>query len=330
MNCRNLRGIWISSLVVVLAASGPVEALCWGSLYISSQTTRRTSRCPTPTLTKTWRLRCYDGCGYTAGDFAESLVGTGECFKGQNCVKTIKCLPIAGPEIRGFNPPSLSASIVETEGYYSLPPCQLPSCRAAGVSTMGVVCPCDPDFDPAFCAQNDPIVVSLSDRDYWLTDLDDGVVFDLGDTGVPAQVPWTHPDSDEAFLVLDRNDNGVIDSGRELFGDVTPQHVTGTPNGFLALALFDDSLSGGDEDGRISSADEIYPRLALWRDANHNGISESEELLNLAAAGLEWIDLDYEESTRVDRHGNEFRYRSSSGWATGETRRIWNVFLVAQ
>ena len=100
--------------------------------------------------------------------------------------------------------------------------------------------------------------------------------------------------------------------------------------GYVALAVFDDALSGGNEDGRISSADEIFAQLGLWRDANHNGVSEPDEMLTLTAVGLEWIDLDYSESSRVDRHGNEFRYRSSSGWVGGRTRRIWNVFLLAQ
>ncbi len=330
MRIRSPKALSISMLAFLLAASGPLDALCWGSLYIASRSTRLRDRCPTPTLTKTWRLRCYDGCGYTDGTFAEGLVGTGECFSTQNCTARIKCRPIAGPEIIGFNPPSLSASIIDTEGYYSLLPCDLPSCRAAGVATMNVVCPCDPDSNPAFCAQNDPIVVSLADRRYRLTDLAGGVIFDLGDTGVPTLVPWTAPGSDEAFLALDRDGNGTIDSGVELFGDVTPQHVSDSPNGFEALALFDDTLSGGNEDGRISEADEIYPELRLWRDANHNGYSEPDELSTLADAGLEWIGLTYSESSRVDRHGNEYRYRAPSGWHSGEVRRVWNVFLVAQ
>lgn len=330
MTRRSLRLLSVLSLLATLVTSVPVEALCWSSLYIASRSSRARNRCPTPTLSKTWRLRCYDGCGYTDGTFFESLTGNGECFKHQNCTKGVKCLPIAGTEIRGFNPPSLSASVIEPEGYYASPPCRRPTCRTAGVSVMSVACPCDPEGDPAFCAQNDPIIISLADRQYRLTDLAGGVSFDLGDTGVPSQVPWTHPESDEAFLVLDRNDNGTIDSGRELFGDVTPQHLTDTPNGFLALAVFDDSLSGGNEDGRISAGDEVFARLGLWRDTNHNGYSEAEELTSLEAVGLEWIDLDYSESTRVDRHGNEFRYRSGSGWTGGETRRIWNVFLVAQ
>jgi len=330
MRLRSVRTLSILGLTLWLAASIPLEALCWGSLYVASRVTRQRNRCPNPSLAKIWRLRCYDGCGYTEGTFMASLVGTGECFKKQNCIAGTTCLPIAGAEIFGFNPPSLSASIIETEGYYAFRPCDLPSCRSAGVAVMNVVCPCDPEADPAFCAQNDPIIISLSDRRYWLTDLENGVNFDLGDTGVAAQVPWTDSRSDEAFLVLDRDGNGTIDSGRELFGDVTPQHVSDSPNGFLALALFDDSLSGGNEDGRISTADQIFSELGLWHDANHNGLSEIGEIVSLQEAGLDWIDLDYVESSRVDRHGNRFRYRSRSGWASGETKQVWNVYLVAQ
>ena len=330
MKGRCAQALLILSLAVTLLASTPLEALCWGRLYISSRSTRLRSRCPTPTLIKTWRLACYDGCGYTAGAYMESLSGTGECFSTQSCTASIRCLPIAGPEILGFNPPSLSASIIETEGYYAARPCSLPTCRSAGVTTMSVVCPCDSNVDPSYCAQNDPIVISLSDQHYRLTDLEGGVVFDLGDTGVPVQVPWTHRESDEAFLVLDRDGSGTIDSGRELFGDATPQHVSDSPNGFLALAMFDDRLSGGNEDGRISPDDAVYRQLGLWRDANHNGYSEPDELVDLAAAGLEWIELGYTDSARVDRYGNEFRYRSTSGWIGDETKTIWNVFLVAQ
>ena len=329
MRLLSLRSLLVLSLAVWTTAGAPLEALCWGSLFVASRSTRQRNRCPNPTMTKTWRLRCYNGCGYSEGTFRETLVGTGECFSTPNCSASIRCLPVAGAEIMAFNPPSLSASIVNTEGYYAATPCGAPRCRAAGVSVLNVVCPCDPEIDPAYCVQNDPIVISLSSGQYRLTDRPGGVIFDLGNTGVPAQVPWTHPDSDVAFLVLDRNDNGTIDSGLELFGDVTPQHPSDSPNGFLALALYDDGLSGGNEDGRISSADEVFPLLGLWRDTNHNGYSETDEIITLAEAGLEWVDLGYRESSRVDRYGNEFRYHSRSGWSEGSDRRVWNVYLVA-
>lgn len=330
MKSRLWKTVAVSILVLLVAAGGPLEALCWGSLYIASTRTRTQRSCPQPSVTRTWRLHCYDGCGYSEGLQIESISGYGECFKGANCTRGVRCYPSLGIEIIGFNPPSLSAAAVDVEGFYAGGPCQVPSCRTAGITTLNVVCRCDPDADPTFCAQNDPIIVSLEDSRYQLTDRGGGVVFDLGNAGVPTQVPWTDRQSDEAFLVLDRNGNGAIDDGTELFGDVTPQHESDSPNGFRALAVFDDTLSGGDEDGRISAADAIYAELGLWRDADHDGISDPSEIVDLAAAGLEWIGLDYRRSSRVDRHGNEFRYRSRSGWSGGETRSVWNVFLVAE
>ena len=77
-----------------------------------------------------------------------------------------------------------------------------------------------------------------------------------------------------------------------------------------------------------SSADSIFEELQVWRDADHDGVSDAGELASLSDSGLEWIALDYGESSRVDEHGNAFRYWASSGWSDGTTRNVWNVFLV--
>lgn len=318
-------------LCLALASAPARAALCWGSLYVVSRSTHTQVHCPTPTLTKTWRIRCYDGCGYQDGSFDRSLTGFGECFKNPSCrAPQIICLPLAGSDIYGHNPPSLSSAIVNRMGYYRSPPCSLPGCRTAGVSSMTVYCNCASDQNPVWCAENDPLIVSLGDAHYELTDRAEGVEFDLGANGTARQVPWTDPGSDEAFLALDRDGSGTIDDGTELFGDATPQHVAAEPNGFRALAMFDDVLSGGNEDGGISAADEVYARLWLWLDADHDGRSRPEELLRLAEVGLEWIGLDFGRSGRVDRHGNEFRFRAESRWSDGSRRPVWNVFLTAE
>jgi hypothetical protein len=83
-------------------------------------------------------------------------------------------------------------------------------------------------------------------------------------------------------------------------------------------------------DGKIDSADAVFASLVLWQDRNHNGTSELTELHPLSELGLESIELEYETSRRVDRFGNEFRYRAK---VTGKHkaqlgRWAWDVFLT--
>lgn len=170
------------------------------------------------------------------------------------------------------------------------------------------------DYEICECRQGSPILIDVNRDGFTLSDAVNGVRFDLFGDGRPVQTAWTRSGSDDSFLALDRNGNGTIDDGAELFGNNTPQPAITTtgldrkksPNGFLALAVYDRPSDGGNQDGLITEDDAIYQSLRLWRDSNHNGVSEASELVPLSNVGVRSISLHYGPSKKVDDSGNLF------------------------
>ncbi|HME34695.1 MAG TPA: hypothetical protein VKF84_05615 [Candidatus Sulfotelmatobacter sp.] len=198
-------------------------------------------------------------------------------------------------------------------------------------------CPIGQDWNPTLCAcvlQTSPIIIDTTGAGFSLTSEENGVLFDISGSGHPTRLAWTSPTSGNAFLALDRNHNGKIDSGKELFGNVTEQPPSLDPNGFLALAEFDKPENGGNGDGIIDERDAVFSHLLLWIDENHDGVSQPTELHTLPQLGVYSLALRYKESTRTDQFGNHFRYKAAvnpdpEDGESKDGRWMYDVFFVS-
>ncbi|MEI6056440.1 MAG: hypothetical protein WCR55_10330 [Lentisphaerota bacterium] len=167
--------------------------------------------------------------------------------------------------------------------------------------------------------RRDPITVDLDNDGIETIGKDESkAYFDLDGNGTIEKTSWIK--SDDGFIVMDRNANGTIDNGRELFGDATILK-TGrkASTGFEALAEQDTNA-----DGVIDKNDENFSNLRVWRDYNQNGISEANELETLEEERIEKIHLDYLTVNADDGKGNiqtrtsGFEFTDGSMGLTGE------------
>lgn len=196
---------------------------------------------------------------------------------------------------------------------------------------------CDPgswSFQWCGCVPySSPILVDIAGNGFNLTNSARGVDFNLNNKGGSEKVAWTSSNSDDAWLVLDRNGNGIIENGAELFGDLSPQPEPSggiKKNGFRALVEFDQAVNGGNADRKIDSRDSVFTLLRLWQDKDHDGISEAGELYPLPALNVAVFELDYKESKKTDSNGNQFKFRTKVLNVKGQQlgRWAWDVYLV--
>jgi hypothetical protein len=162
-------------------------------------------------------------------------------------------------------------------------------------------------YDPMACST--PLVLAFDDEPVTFTN--PAGAFDLSGRETLVQTDWVS--SETPWLVLDRNENGRIDNGAELFGSMT--RLAGgrrAANGFLALAPLD-----SDRDGWITANDPAFARLALWRDLNQDRASSADELTPAAdtvlALSLAYRDIPRCFEGNCERERAELVYRDRAG-----------------
>lgn len=181
--------------------------------------------------------------------------------------------------------------------------------------------PIDPPGQLEDCQS--PILIGKTGGRYELSDESDPVLFDLLGYGQPGLVTWTARGSGLAFLALDRNLNGRIDNGYELFGNYAPHpEDRSKTNGFAWLTNYD----AEPQNGMIDEFDPIWPYLLLWEDVNHDGISQPGELSRLADSDITALGLDYKTTGRRDPAGSLLRYKAQL-WRGGHTAPYYDVYF---
>lgn len=161
--------------------------------------------------------------------------------------------------------------------------------------------------DPTLTGTCSPIVLDLRDGRYQFSSPDNGVRFDINADGKLEQVAWPQDPREVAFLFLDRNGNGVVDDGSELFGNASRlANGTVAENGFVALSELDTN-----GDGQISAADSRWKDLRLWFDTNRDGKAQHNEIVTLDDAGVTSLALSRSWTGRRDKYGNTFRWKAN-------------------
>ena len=146
------------------------------------------------------------------------------------------------------------------------------------------------------------LIAAGSDPFYRLTSAADGVRFDIDADGMAERVAWTQANSSVALLAIDRDEDGAITSGKELFGRST---WPGAAHAVSALTAMNKEMNGGATSAVVSADDRLFAQLLLWTDTNHNAISEPSELRHFGEQFAD-ISLGYKLEDGRDLFGNHF------------------------
>ena len=180
------------------------------------------------------------------------------------------------------------------------------------------------DLQTAFDAaqqEASPLILDLDGDGVKTLGTDAGVHFDHDKNGFAETTGWVS--KGDGLLVWDKNGNGQIDDGNELFGDNTVgSDGKKAANGFAALGSLDSN-----RDGKIDGSDTGYKDLRVWQDKNSDGKVQVDELVTLDKAGVQSINTVYKDSSTIDNNGNAHRQLGSFTKTDGSTAAIDDVWF---
>ncbi len=166
-----------------------------------------------------------------------------------------------------------------------------------------------------------PIVLDLNGDGVQTTALGKGVQFDLLANGNKVNTGWTA--GGDGLLALDRNHDGVINDGSELFGSgTTLANGQKAATGYQAMAELDTN-----GDGTIDAKDSAFADLRVWVDGNADGVSQADELKSLADLGITKLNLDVKAGGAVN-NGNILGLTSTFETADGATHAAADVWFA--
>jgi hypothetical protein len=171
--------------------------------------------------------------------------------------------------------------------------------------------------------RSDPLVLDFDGDGLELSAASGNTLFDHNADGIKTGTGWARPD--DGFLVRDLDGNGLIDTGRELFGvDTIKSNGALATQGFDALKDLDSN-----NDGFITSADAAFGELKVWQDTNQDGISQSGELKTLSQLNITSIGVNG--STSGSQAGqiinNNLVALSATYTVGGQTRTVGAIDL---
>ena len=150
----------------------------------------------------------------------------------------------------------------------------------------------------AIPVRRDPLILDLDGDGTETISVDAGAYFDHDANGFAEQTAWAG--ADDGLLVMDRNGDGTIDNGKEVFGNETIlSNGSKASNGFEALKELDDN-----KDNKIDINDSAFSKLRIWKDTNSDGISTQDELHTMDELGIKSLNTTYTVTNITDPSGN--------------------------